>query len=140
MKLPAPSRYQSENVDLKRRVFFYSDKTNRKRSDRYFKLIKGNRAIHCITSRDNGGTLETRDLSCYCGECLVGNYNSCENSSYVNMWETRDLERERGRHRRNITRSDTAEKQASLSDLIVSGSVVAIASGDDGHDYYLLQV
>ena len=47
LKAPAPSRYQSENVQLKRQIFFYVDKVNRDRRGRYFKEVKGNRAIQC---------------------------------------------------------------------------------------------
>ena len=47
LKTPAPSRYQSENVQLKRRIFFYVENVNRNRRARYFKEVKGNRAIQC---------------------------------------------------------------------------------------------
>lgn len=42
LKTPAPSRYQSENVQLKRQILFY--KVDR---GRYLKEVKGNQAIQC---------------------------------------------------------------------------------------------
>ena len=46
MKSPAPSRYQSENVELKHRVFFYAAKVNRERAHQHFKV---NLSLFCTT-------------------------------------------------------------------------------------------
>ena len=50
LKTPAPSRYQSVNVQLKTQVFFYVEKVDRDRRGRYFKEVKGNRSIRSVLS------------------------------------------------------------------------------------------
>ena len=141
MKTPAPSRYQSENVVLKRRVFFHEEKIKRNRANRSFKEVKGNRSIHSILSGDGGCSLDTRELSCYCDQCLDGKYEDCLNCSYVEQWKTQELERETGGHRSTrVSRGDTADAITVIKSLISRGSVVAIASADRGAEYYLLQV
>ena len=52
MKDPTPLQYQSEEVKVKRRIFFYDDGILCNRRDRYFKEIKGNRCIHAVMSTD----------------------------------------------------------------------------------------
>ena len=140
MKDPAPSRYQSDCVKVKRRVFFYDEDILRNRGDRYFKEIAGNRSIHAILSSDGGCTLSSRKLSCYCSACLECDYESCENSNYVNNWEEQALEREGGHQRTTVTRSDISTIIETFKELSTKGAIVAIASGDRGTDYYLLEV
>lgn len=140
MKDPAPPRYQSDNVKVKRRIFFYDDDILRNRRDRYFKEIKGNRSIHAILSTDGGCTLSSRQLSCYCDACLECFYDSCENSEYVSDWEEQELEHEGGHHRATVTRSDVSNTIEAVKNLATKDAIVAIASADRGVDYYLLQV
>ena len=140
MQDPAPLRYQSECVKVKRRIFFYDDNINRNRRDRYFKKVKGNRSIHAVMSTDGGCTLSSRCLSCYCDPCLDCNYKACENSNYVSGWEEQDLEQEEGHHRTAVTRSDVSTTIEVIKDLAAKHAIVAIASADRGEDYYLLQV
>ena len=92
MKDPTPSRYQSENVKVKRRIFFYDDDILRNRRDWYFKEIKGNRSIHAVMSTDGGCILSSRRLSCYCDACLDCQYDSCKNLAYVDGSEDQGLE------------------------------------------------
>ena len=140
MKDPAPSRYQSENVTLKRRIFFYDDDILRNRRDRYFKEIKGNRSIHAVMSTDGGCSLSSRRLSCYCDACLDCQYDSCENLAYVDGWEEQGLEREGDHQPTVVTRGDVTTTLESIKHLATKDSIVAIASGDRGTEYYLLQV
>ena len=140
MKEPVPSRYQSESVKLKQRIFFCDDNILRNRRDRYFKEIKGNRSIHEVMSTDGGCSLSSRQLSCYCDACLDCQYESCENSAYVGKWEEQELEREDGRHPTVVTRSDVSATLEVIKDLATKDAIVAIASADRGADYYLLQV
>ena len=86
IKEPAPSRYQSECVKVKCRIFFYDDNILHNRRDRFFVEI-GNRAIHAITSTDGGCSVSSRQLSCYCDACLDCQYESCKNSAHVDEWE-----------------------------------------------------
>ena len=60
MKDPAPSRYQSESVKVKRRIFFYDGDILLNRRDRYFKEVRGNRSIHAVVSTDGGCSISTR--------------------------------------------------------------------------------
>ena len=83
LKTPASSRYQSENVQLKRRIFFYVDKVNRDRCGRYFKEVKGNRAIPSVLSGSNSCSIRTCQLACYCENCIEADYEACQNTDYV---------------------------------------------------------
>ena len=140
MKDPAPSRYQSENVALKRRIFFYVEKVNRDRPHRHFNEVKGNRAIHSVLSSGSGNNLETRQLSCYCNNCIDGDYDDCEEKGYVDEWEAVEVTREREYGHKRATRADIQEQRESLKDLVTKGAVIAIASGDPEEEYYLMQV
>ena len=139
LKTPAPSRYQSENVHLKRRIFFYVEQVNRDRRRRYFKEVKGNRAIHSVLSGTTSCCIRTRQLSCYCENCIEEEYEACKNSDYVSAWQTVQLESEIQQQAR-VTRSETVENLSSIKDLLTKDAVVAIASGDPGEDYYLLKI
>ena len=140
LKTPAPSRYQSENVQLKRRIFFYVDKVNRDRRGRYFKEVKGNRAIHSVLSGSNSCSIRTRQLSCYCENCIEEDYEACQNADYVSAWQTVQLETETLQQNRVTTRSDASENVSSVKELLAKNTIVAIASGDPGEEYYLLKV
>ena len=59
--------------NLSRRVF-YVEASDRNGPRRHFEEIKGNRAIHSILARGQGGQLEVRDLSCYYDNCIHENY------------------------------------------------------------------
>ena len=140
LKAPAPSHYQSENVQLKRRIFFYVDKVNRDRRGRYFKEVKGNRAIHSVLSGSNSCSIRTRQLSCYCENCIEEDYEACQNADFVSAWQTVQLETETLQQNRVTTRSDASENVSSVKELLAKNTVVAIASGDPGEEYYLLKV
>lgn len=140
MKDPAPSRYQSDSVKVKRRIFFYDDDILRNRGDRYFKEIKRNRSIHAVMSTDGGCSLSSRRLSCYCNPCLDCLYHLCENSAYVDGWEEQELEREDGHQPTVITRGDVSIVLETMKYLATKDAIVAIASADRGTEYYLLQV
>ena len=136
---PSSTRYKSQSVGLKRRIFFFVDQHNRNRRNGKFKPIKGSRQIHSISGTDqSAGCLKTRLLSCYCDSCLDGEYGSCENHDLVDEWEEISIEQEVTTRR--VTRAEAHEQQAGILDLVSEGSFVAIASGDPGEDYYLLKV
>ena len=138
-KTLSPSRYQSENVQLKRRIFFFVDKVNRNRRGRYFKEVRGNRAIHSVLSGRDSCNIQTRLLSCYCENCMSEHYEACRNADYVCAWRTVLLETE-GQQQNRTTRSETAENLSSIQVLLSRNTVVAIASGDPGEEYYLLKI
>ena len=125
-------------ASLSRRVFFYVENSDRNRPHHQFKEIKGNRAIHSILACGQGRHLEIRDLSCYCEQCLIGDYDQCVNTAHVNAWQEHVLELEAPESR--ATRADVSEVREGIVDLITKDSTVAIASGDASADYYLLKV
>ena len=140
LEKPAPSRYQSECVQLKRRIFHYAETVDRNRPHRLFKDFTGVRTIHSVKSGPAGCTLQVRRLSCYCDNCLEGNYQDCLNSNHVDEWETRVLSHERqlGRDQR-VTRSEIEEQIGGIKELVGVDTTVAIASGDAGEEYYLMK-
>lgn len=137
---PSSSRYKSQSVGLKRRIFFYVEQHHSNRRNRRFKPIKGSRQIHSIlaTEESAGSQIKTRLLSCYCDCCLDGNYDACENRDFVDEWEEDSIEHEETARR--ITRAEVQDQRDGIKDLISEGSFVAIASGDPGEDYYLLEI
>lgn len=137
---PAPSRYQSDNVKLKRRVYFYVDSVDRNRPYRLFKEVEGNRKIHSITSQRDSGNLKTRSISCYCSSCLKQQYNTCENKDYVSQWSLQKMEPEKSYGDERITRARFEEQTIQIADLTCKGCTVAIASADQGEDYYLFKL
>ena len=62
---------------------------------------------------------------------------NCENREWVETWQV--IEIEQGCERR-VTRSDSEGQHVGIKDLIEENSIVAIASGDPGEDYYLMKV
>ena len=119
-------------ASLSRRVFFYVENSDRNRPHRQFKEIKGNRAIHSILACGQGRHLEIRDLSCYCEQCLIGDYDQCVNTAHVNAWQEHVLELEAPERR--ATRADVSEVREGIVDLMTKDSTVAIASGDASAD------
>ena len=113
-------------VSLSRRVF---------RPHCQFKEIKGNRAIHSIFARSWGQHLEIKDLSCYCEQCLIDDYDHCVNTAHVNTWEEQILELEAPERR--ATCADVSKIREGIVDLITKDSTVAIVSGDASADYYM---
>ena len=122
LKTPAPSRYQSENVQLKRRIFFYVDKVNRDRRGRYFKEVKGNRGIHSVLSGSNSCSIRTPQLSCYCENCIEEDYEACQNGDYVSDWQTVLMETETLQQNRVTTRSDASENVSSVKELLAKNT------------------
>ena len=137
LRQPAQSQYQSENVSLKRRIFFYVEQTNRERRTRYFKEVKGNRSIHSIDTGESDRKLRVQKLSCYCNGCM--NNGMCSNADYVDVWEKVEMEHEAKMERRT-TRADEQLRREQIHDLVAKDSTVGIAAGDRGEDYYLLKV
>jgi len=67
------------------RRFFCVDKSDvdTERARAKFKTVKGTQKINSARSMDNEGTIGIRHLSCYCIECVNGNFPKCENSHIV---------------------------------------------------------
>lgn len=135
---PSTSRYKSQSVRLKQRIFFYVEHHHRNRSR--FKQMKGSRQIHSIlaTEESPGLQIKTRLLSCYCDSYFDGQHDECENREWVEPWEEVEVEQE-GSARR-VTRSELEDQRVGIKDLITENSVLAIASGDPVEDYYLMKV
>ena len=112
----------------------------RDRPHKLFTDVKGNRAIHSILTSGNGNSLDMRQLSCHCSNCIDGNYDVCEDKEYVDEWESIEVGQERGYGQQRATRADIEEKREGIKDLVSEGAVIAIASGNPGGEYYLMKV
>ena len=115
------------------------ENVNRNHHTRYFKLVEGNRAIHSVLSGSNATIIQICQLSCYCENCFEEDYKGCKNTKYVSGWKTEQLEMESCQKNR-ATRSEAAEMLISTKELLTKNTVVAIASGDPGEEYYLLKI
>lgn len=89
---PATTRYQSENVSLKKHVFFYVEHTNQKCPQRHLQEIRGNKTLHSIQWTETSFHLKVRELMCYCEFCSYENYDDDLNKDYVSNWEERAIE------------------------------------------------
>lgn len=86
--------------------------------------------------------ISTRQRSCVCDECLLGNSNSCLNSEFVDKWQEIEMSRD-GQVTVTRQHQDTTDNERvnGIADLVEAGSIVAIAAADDAcYDYYLLKV
>ena len=146
---PAASSFPSRQrlVQLKRRVFFYLPSTGelavaRNRDGGRFCTVKGIRQIHSVRTCSEQLKVFTRERSCYCYDCIVGNFDSCENKEMVGNWKEIMLSREPSNATTRTTEdAGTIEHSVQLADLATKDSVVAVAAEDDSHyDYYLLKV
>ena len=137
----------SGGITLKKRVYFYIPAEGEgciqcNRPGRKFKEVKGIRKIHSIQTTPTQCKISTRQRSCVCDECLLGNSNSCLNSEFVDKWQGIEMSRD-GQVAVARQHQDTTENERvnGIADLVEAGSIVAIAAADDTcYDYYLLKV
>ena len=137
----------SGDITLKKRVYFYIPAEGkgciqRNRPGRKFKEVKGIRKIHSIQTTPTQCKISTRQRSCVCDECLLGNSNSCLNSEFVDKWQGIEMSRD-GQVAVARQHQDTTENERvnGIADLVETGSIVAIAAADDAcYDYYLPKV
>ena len=83
---------QSSKCVHKKRTFFYVDDVERPKpnTEENLKFIPGSRQIQSVRSMGITGTVEHRQLSCFCEGCLWDG-NGCDNQEYVHKWETHEL-------------------------------------------------
>ncbi|XP_071507484.1 uncharacterized protein [Diadema antillarum] len=68
-------------------IFVKHEEVSRERRDgRAPRTVKGTRKLHSIKST-KGGTVGTRNLSCFCYPCLRGGGGRCANAAYVQPWK-----------------------------------------------------
>ena len=146
---PAVSSFpaRQKSVQLKRRIFFYLPSSgelavSRNHEGGSFCTVKGIRQLHSVRTCSEQLKVFTRERSCYCHDCLVGLYDSCENKEWVGNWKEVMLTREpSGAMTRTTEDASTIEHSVQVADLATKDSVVAVAAEDDSHyDYYLLKV
>ena len=63
--------------------------------------LKGTLKVHQIKS-SGANTLSFRELSCFCSECLSGQYVSCRNQSYTGVWKTHNLLKKKKESRKKV--------------------------------------
>ena len=80
----------SQNSTIKR--FFYLVEENNIPSRYDCDTISGSAKWHSFRSSDsNTWTIWTRELACFCQFCLVGEWEECENTEWVEDWQQRSL-------------------------------------------------
>ena len=78
------------SAQLSQRRFFYVDSLDVKGEH------DGTHGLHSIASTGNDGTINVRELSCYCQECIQENYSQCENKSQVEPFRAISFSSEAG--------------------------------------------
>lgn len=79
----------TKNAALHARRFFYVDQDDVKtdRTQTTFRTIKGTQKLHSVASTGVEGQVKTRLLTRYCQECIIGKYENCENTAFVEPFE-----------------------------------------------------
>ena len=76
---------------LSKREFVYVSKNEVNHSHiPGIKTVVGTRQLHSVIGTGNELTIKVRKLSCFCAACALGTL-PCENSSYVDSWEIKQL-------------------------------------------------
>ena len=63
------------------------DVINRKVNSSMLKTVPGSRKIHHLQVLAEN-VLATRQLSCFCGFCMSGDFANCLSAGYVEAWQT----------------------------------------------------
>ena len=107
-----------------------------------FKLLKA--SINCsVVTTPEQCKGPVRKRSCYCGECLLNNFNDCQNKELVDGLQEIMLQQEASAAttwtESEIPMAEPVHLQ--VADLVGQDSIIAIAADDDdSYDYYLLKV
>ncbi|XP_071481427.1 uncharacterized protein [Diadema antillarum] len=79
---------QAECLHFQRKVFFVEE-MNHNRDHKDVQTIKGTRQLHCVKG-ESSGRLWTRNLSCFCKGCVLGN-QQCDSRGTVDDWKSEKL-------------------------------------------------
>lgn len=129
---------QPQSGIYKRRIFKYVDSVQRDPPRNDYVPVNSNRKIHQITADKRVPyQLKTRELSCYeCNRCLSGSPEQCTNQHQIGEVKTVKM-------KQSSDNSPDEEESAftfDLSDLVSTGSVVAVLTDDPSYEYYLMKV
>ncbi|WAR17050.1 hypothetical protein MAR_031644 [Mya arenaria] len=124
----------SSNAKCSKRIFKFVEEIPRN-TVKYFQPVSRVRTIHQIILTC-GTQMTVRDLSCYCDECITGNYSQCENRNNVGQIDNIKLTIQR--NTANIETEYNGYEHTPIYDLVSSGDVIAVKAVDT--DYYLLRV
>ena len=100
------------------------NRTNRDRPYRIFTEVKGNRSIHSIISTGESNSLDVRQLSRYCNNCIDGDYSECEDKKHGDDWETIEIQQGKGYGHHRATRGDIQEQQEGIKDLVTKDALL----------------
>jgi hypothetical protein len=85
-----------DELTSKRQFFLVSkDAINRERPQTAVKTLPRSRKLHQVQNTEERYVLRTRNLSCFCVNCKVGNSEECLNQEYVDKYVTQNLVQER---------------------------------------------
>lgn len=156
------------NETLANRVIMSSERCGRDEISRYFHdiardsvprhepwdcdTVPGSRSLHSISSLSAADPtkLMVRHLSCYCSNCQVQNWESCENKSHVTPWtlaklkprNTRFVRRQILDEHEETDNSQIGGSPNTMTDELKIGdnfAVVAEEGNPEGVLYYILQ-
>lgn len=80
----------TDTSTVSRREFILVTGTKKNRGETNVQTLVGTRKLHAVKSVGNAYDLSTRNLSCYCKQCVEGS-GICSSREYVNAWEMRKL-------------------------------------------------
>jgi hypothetical protein len=106
---------KNEKCCHKLRTFFLVSDINRSRSRNPVNAVQGTRGIHNVRGI-KCGTIETRNLSCFCNDCLVGQFHRCENlkSGIIQPYKEHIFLPCKGRKRRQVPGNEDEGKKGKV--------------------------
>ena len=126
-------------------VIFYQAKTEHYTCKKKKLELPGNRKIHSIRLNQDNTKLLVNSRSCYCLNYIDEDYMNCQNKLHKDDWHEHEIEL-LTEPSVKVTRSELepepdAERVKSNADLVVMGTIVAVAANSDpNYDYYLIKV
>lgn len=115
--------------------------------------IRGSSKLHSVLAPDVGDPtkLLVRTLSCFCGPCLEGDFNNCDQKSYVQDWKVLKIEPLNVQYAQAVLEAENEEDddpwvyeqdEDRMGDMVEPGDNFAIpaeADNEEGVSYYILQ-
>ena len=115
-------------------MFVYQEGIDFKRGAKPIRAVKI-RQIHSCKSISTPGQNDVRNLSCYCPECIDGNYDECK-CEVGGGWKRVSI-KEVTTGEATDEEEDDIPEQNHISELAVIGSIVAI---EDSNDFKLYSI
>lgn len=144
----AESSYQKKKDRIFRKFWHIGETETNRRKKWQCTTIDGSSSLHSFSSISGADPtkLMVRELSCFCGPCLMRDWNACENSAHVPRWRCLRIKTKIARDVREqmVRERDGEDSQyggdgVGLSDLLEPGdnfAVPAMPGNDENVEFF----